>query len=141
VHNFLNNCHQDSHLVTSEEAVKFKAYMGSDEYDFKRSRPVHPMHYDRDFNFLKDRSFWGCMLMALLSGIYLKARFQVEQDRYAMWARRESLSEIPAHHVTNRGGVLFRKQFVGFEKYHQNNDELMAWYTKAYPDAFKKAGE
>ena len=30
VHNFLNNYHQDSSMVTSEDTVKFKAYMTSD---------------------------------------------------------------------------------------------------------------
>ena len=58
-----------------------------------------------------------------------------------MWQRREFLDEVPAHHVTNRGGVLLKKQFMGFEKYHQNSDEMMSWYTKAYPDAFRKAGD
>lgn len=141
VHNFLNNYHQDSHLTTSEDAVKFKAYMTSDQYDFKRSRPVHPMYYDREFLFMKDRSFWGAMLMALILGYYVKARYAVEVDRWAMWRRRDCLADTPAHHVTNKGGVLVRKQFIGFEKYHQNSDEMMAWYTKAYPDAFRKGGE
>ena len=135
----MNNYHQDSHLVSSEDAVKFKAFMTSDEYDFKRSRPVHPMHYDRNHNYQKDRVFWGLMLMGLSAGFYLKARIAVEFDRWHMWNRRENLSDVPAHHVTNRGGVLFRKQFVGFEKYHQNNEDMMSWYTKAYPGAFAKA--
>ena len=115
--------------------------MTSDQYDFKRSRPVHPMYYDREFNFMKDRSFWGAMLMALFLGYFVKARFVVEVDRLRMWDRRDNLSEVPAHHVANRGGVVFRKQFRGFEKYHQNSDEMMAWYTKAYPDAFARGGE
>lgn len=34
VHNHLNNYHQDSSVVTSEDAVKFKHYMTSDKYDF-----------------------------------------------------------------------------------------------------------
>jgi len=29
------------------------------------------------------------------------------------------------------------KQFVGFEKYHRNNDELMLWYQKAFPSISK----
>ena len=128
-------------MVTSEDAVKFKAYMGTDQYDFTRSKPTHPMYYDRDLGFQKDRSFWLVVCFALIGGIYIKARFIVERDRYHMWNRRENLSDMPAHHFHNRGGVLIRKQFDGFEKYHANNDELMHWYTKAFPDAFRKGGE
>jgi len=56
-----------------------------------------------------------------------------------MWNRKEHLKDMPAHHFHNRGGVLIKKQFVGFEKYHRNGDELMGWYVKAYPEAFRKA--
>ena len=45
----------------------------------------------------------------------------------------ENLENAPAHHYNNRGGVLVRKQFAGFEKYHKNIDEMMAWYAKSYP--------
>ena len=48
VHNFLNNYHPDSAVVTSEDAVKFKAWMNSDKYDFNRNKPTHPMYYDRN---------------------------------------------------------------------------------------------
>ena len=34
VHNFLEYYHPDSKMVTSEDAVKFKAYMNADKYDF-----------------------------------------------------------------------------------------------------------
>ena len=97
------------------------------------------MHYDRDMNFMKDRSFWLSMVLLMIGGIYAKARLQVELDRWHMWDRRENLSEMPAHHFHNRGGVLIRKQFMGFEKYYQNNEDLKSWYAKAYPDAFRKS--
>ncbi len=58
IHNALNYKHQDTAFVTSEDAVKFKHWMGTDKVDFNRSKPYYPMHYDRDYNFLKDRSFW-----------------------------------------------------------------------------------
>lgn len=57
-HNFLEYHHQDTNFVTQEDAVKFKHWMNTDIVDFQRSRPYYPMHYDRDFNFLKDRSFF-----------------------------------------------------------------------------------
>jgi hypothetical protein len=45
---------------------------------------------------------------------------------------------MPAHHFHNRGGVLIRKQFAGFEKYHKNHNDHLIWFTKSYPDAFPK---
>ena len=97
------------------------------------------MYFDRDMLFMKDRSFWLGMLGLIFGGIYLKAKLTVEIDRWHMWNRREHLAEMPAHHFHNRGGVLIKKQFAGFEKYHANGDDMMAWYTKAYPDAFRKS--
>jgi len=138
VHNFLENYHQDSAVVTSEEAVKFKAFMSSDKYDHTRSRPTHPMHYDHTFNFMADRSFWGKLVVGLVSLMFLKRRLKCESDRWHMWDRVEGSPTTPAHHFANRGGVLIKKQFAGFEKYHLNTPDMMNWYTKAYPDAFRK---
>jgi hypothetical protein len=112
--------------------------MISDDVDHKRSRPIHPMYYDREMLFAKDRSFWLGILLLLLGGMYAKNRYQVEIDRWHMWARKESLEEMPAHHFHNRGGILIKKQFAGFEKYHKNQNEVMTWFTKSYPDAFPK---
>lgn len=68
--------------------------------------------------------------------MFVKARYAVEKDRYRMWNRKQNLESMPAHHFHNRGGVLIKKQFAGFEKYHRNHNELMAWYTRAFPNAF-----
>ena len=67
VHNYLNYNHQDTAFVTQEDAVKFKHWMNSDIVDFQRSRPYYPMHYDKDFNFLKDRSYWAVSKMKMHS--------------------------------------------------------------------------
>ena len=83
--------------------------MGSDETDFKRSRPIHPMYYDREMLFRKDRSFWLNMILVMLGGFYLKSKLKVEQDRWNMWDRKENLENMPAHHFHNRGGVLIKK--------------------------------
>ena len=53
-----------------------------------------------------------------------------------MWTRREKVHELPAHHYSNRGGVLLEKEFIGFEKYHTNNKSLIDWYKVAYPSNF-----
>lgn len=55
-----------------------------------------------------------------------------------MWNRKENIQDLPAHHYINRGGVLFEKEFVGFEKYHTNDKSLMDWYKQAYPKQFQQ---
>jgi len=106
--------------VTSEETVKFKHYMNSDKYDFNRNRPIHPMYYDREMLFRKDRSFWLSLLLLMTAAMYIKAKVVVEKARWFRWNRMENLEDMPAHHFHNRGGLLIRKQFAGFEKYHKN---------------------
>ena len=107
--------------------------MLSDKADFNMSRPSHSTHIDRDMSFMKDRSFFLALLGGMFVFAYAKRRFYVEQMRYQRWERMESLEDAPAHHYNNRGGVLIKKQFAGFEKYHKNVDEMMDWYKKAYP--------
>lgn len=138
VHNFLNNYHQESNVVTSEDTVKFKNYMNSDKYDFQRSMPTHPMYYDREMLFRKDRSFWLSLLLLMIGGMYLKNKLKMEKKRWQRWDRMENLENMPAHHFHNRGGVLIKKQFVGFEKYHRNYNEMMHWFAKSNPNAFPK---
>jgi len=58
VHNYLEYNHQDTAFVSSADAVKFKHWMGTDIVDFQRSRPYYPMYYDRNFEFLRDRTYF-----------------------------------------------------------------------------------
>ncbi len=97
------------------------------------------MFYDREMLFSKDRSFWLSLIIFLLGGMYANAKYKVEKQRWTRWNRLEFLKDMPAHHFNNRGGVLIKKQFAGFEKYHKNHNDLMTWYTKSYPQAFPKA--
>jgi len=133
IHNRLNFHHPDAKLVNSEDAVKFKEWMGSDQTDLTRSRPSYTMVYDRDFSFQKDRRFYLTLLLSLIGLSYASKKLVFEQDRWARWERMENLKDMPAHHFNNRGGVLIRKKFIGFEKYHKNQTELMQWYNMAYP--------
>jgi len=139
VHNHLENYHQDSKIVTSEDAVKFKAYMNSDKVDLTMTRPTHLMFYDRDMDFMKDRRFFLSFILGFLGFFFAYRRFKVEQDRMVMWERRESIEDLPAHHFNNRGGVLIKKRFAGFEKYHRNLDDMMVWLKVAKPYAFPAA--
>ena len=86
---------------------------------------------------MKDRDYWLKAILALMFGSYLYKRFNLESDRARMTARMEGYKNMPGHHFLNRGGVVTLKQFVGFEKYHQNNTDLMDWYKSSYQTAFK----
>ena len=128
VHNFLNYYHPDSKTITSEDTMKFKAFMQSDKDDFNLTRPSHPVYHDRNMEFLKDRSFWLALTCGLLGLMYGMNRYHVEVKRAARTERLSMIEDLPGHHFNNRGGVLVKKQFAGFEKYHKNVDEMMAWY-------------
>lgn len=124
--------HPDSYRVTPEDAIKFKHFMGSDRADFERTKPAHPMHYDRNFDYRKDRTYWLRLLLSISGVVYLVNRYHLEQDRARMTARLEGYKNIPGHHFNNRGGVIVLKDFIGFEKYYQNGDRMDKWYYKVY---------
>jgi len=93
------------------------------------------MFYDKDNNFRKDRMFWLNVIVGMGALCYAKNRYYLETDRARM---TERLSGFPSyadkpHHFINRGGVLIMKEFIGFEKYHSNGEEMMNWYKMAYP--------
>ena len=94
------------------------------------------MDYDKDFNYRKDRDYYLKLLLGMALVTYGWKRWQVEVDRARMTQRMEGYKTLPAHHFHNRGGVVVLKQFTGFEKYYQDNDDMMAWFKKAYPQSF-----
>ena len=136
-HNFLNNYHPDSKEVTSEDSIKFKNFMQSDKVPLTMTRPLNVTYYDTDLNFSKDRRFWGALLCFMFAVTVGTRKFKIESDRHRRWERTENIRDLPAHHYENHGGVLLKKQFVGFEKYYKNHTDMMAWYKKAYPAAFQ----
>lgn len=48
---------------------------------------------------------------------------------------------MPAHWFVNRGGVLIKKEFLGFEKYHQNDADLTTWLKMVYPTIMNSHAE
>lgn len=71
--------------------------------------------------------------MLAFFGSWALKKYEVERDRWTMWQRREHLKDLKPHHLINRGGVLLEKEFVGFEKYHTSNEDVMNWYKRAFP--------
>ena len=74
------------------------------------------------------------MLMLGFFVMYAAKKYEYERDRYRMYERKEHIKDMPAHHFSNRGGVLMEKQFVGFEKYYKNGAALDDWYRRAFPN-------
>ena len=61
----MNFNHSDSNRVTTEDAIKFKHFMGTDKADFNRTQPGFPMYYDTDFNYAKDRDYWLKLILGM----------------------------------------------------------------------------
>ena len=115
--------------------------MQSDKVDYTMTRPSHPMYYDRTFDFMKERTFFLRLILLFVFGCYSFKKLWVENDRMRRWERIENLSEMPAHHFHNRGGILIKKSFEGFEKIHKNGGDVKDWYRKAYPEVFSQMEE
>lgn len=92
--------------------------MGTDIKEFNMSMPAHPMHYDTDFNYKKDRAFWLRLILCMMGATYAKNRWDMEVGRHRMTQRMEGYKDLPGHHLNNRGGVVVLKNFAGFEKYY-----------------------
>ena len=129
----MNYLHPDSSRVTSKDAIEFKRWMGSDRADFERTKPAHPMYYDNEHLYKKDRTYWLHLLIGMGFVCYATAKIQMEQDRARMTARLEGYKGMPGHHFNNRGGVVVLKDFTGFEKYFASGEAQTAWLKKAYP--------
>ena len=80
VHNFLNYNHQDTAFINQEDAIKFKHWMNSDIVDYQRSKPYYPMHFDRNMQFMKDRSFWLVSQIRFLNNSNLELQLSMVSD-------------------------------------------------------------
>lgn len=101
VHNWMNYQHGDSQRVTTEDAVKFKHFMGTDKADFNRTMPAAPMHYDADFSYAKDRDFWLKFILGWMFVGYAFNRVALERDRAKMHERMSGFQNTLSHHVSN----------------------------------------
>lgn len=74
---------------------------------------------------------------------YLYSKKDIELSRWFKYDREVNFREgrLNSEYFVNRGGVVLRKSFEGFESIHKNNDDLMAWYKGAYPQIFSPQEE
>lgn len=100
------------------------------------SRPFYPDYFDRGFQFLRERMFWGLMLGGTYISFALYKRYFIEVHR-AQRTERLNMS-TPSFHMSQRGSVVLEKQFMGFEKYYKNSGDMINWYKARYPQVFQK---
>jgi hypothetical protein len=118
-------------MVTSEDAVKFKHFMNNDKIDHNRSRPYYPMYYDRDHDYMKERSFWLGVIALGAGTSYLIAKWTIESDRRKMWTRLGSVEDLPGEQFKNYGGILVMKQTSIFDQYFGHMSVILGLSSRA----------
>jgi hypothetical protein len=126
-HNFLEYAHQDTKQVTPEDQSHFQNWMLSDKADYKKTQGNYLMHYDKNFEFQRDRNFWLLFLLSIPLFQYLQAKWSIEQKRALRTKIQDEIEDMPGHYFNNRGGVLLKRQFAGFMKYYPDDGYQLAW--------------
>ena len=57
----------------------------------------------------------------------LAQKMEIESKRWQRTDIQDNIEEMPGHYFNNRGGVLIKKQFGGFMKYHPNDQTQLEW--------------
>lgn len=128
---------RESHLVHAIDAEQAARGFKLEADTRKRARPYYTLEFDSSWRYVRDRTVALWLIIAILGIPSLRNLYQRERMRAHRTERLpENLEKAPAHQFVNRGGVLLKKDFVGFAKYFQNDKELTAWYKKVYPSLF-----
>ena len=128
---------RESHLVTHLDAEMASREFKLEAETRKRARPYYTLEFDPTWRYVRERTVALWIILAIAGSQALYSLYRREKLRAHRTARLpENLEKAPAHHFVNRGGVLLKKEFVGFAKYFQNDKELTAWYKKVYPSLF-----
>lgn len=67
------------------------------------------MHYDKTMEFARERNFYAIMLFTLIGGTYIYKKYDIEKARALRTERMDKLKDLPAHHFSNRGGIVVEK--------------------------------
>jgi curved DNA-binding protein CbpA len=137
-HNYHERADQrESHMVNALDAEQAAREFKLEANIRKRARPFYTLEFDYTWRYVRDRTVALWIILAMIGSQSLYSLFKREKMRANRTSRLpENLEKAPAHHFVNRGGVLMKKEFVGFAKYFQNDKELTAWYKKVYPTLF-----
>jgi curved DNA-binding protein CbpA len=135
IHNRLERYERDSHEVAISDADEFKADQFKDYEDRHRPKPYFTLETDETWRYVKNRTFATAIILLVFGSMIGHKVYKREQMRSHRTERLpENLSEKPAHHFVNKGGVLVKKEFIGFARYFKNDKELTEWYHKVYPE-------
>jgi curved DNA-binding protein CbpA len=135
LHNYYERFDRDSHEVSPTEAADFKVFKHNDRDEITREKPYYKLEADYEWTSVKNRAFATLVILAIFGYTIANKVFRREKTRMHQAKRHpDNLSSAPAHHYVNRGGVLLKKEFVGFEKYIKNDKQLTQWYNKVYPN-------
>jgi len=139
-HNGAMKSTRESSEIEGYDTAEHNAYQKEDAVIRDRPRPFYKLVVDPNMTYIKNRNFALFLIMGMLLFPGFKILYSRERNRIHRTERLpENLSQQPSHHFVNRGGVLIKKEFVGFSKYFQNDKELTNWFERSYPDVFKKA--
>ena len=135
LHNYYERFDRDSYEVSPTDAADFKVNKHGERYEITKEKQYFKLEEDPEWTSVRNRGFSTIIILSIIGYWFAKNVYLREKFRWHQAERHpDNLSSAPAHHFVNRGGVLLKKEFVGFEKYFKNDKQLSQWYSKVYPD-------
>ena len=136
--------HPDSYQVTHKDVAQYQQNIIRQEHRqaYERVKPYRTLIFDPNMTYLKERNYSLFILLGMF-GMFIASRiYNRERLRAHRNARdQRNLYDKPYYHYVNKGGVLLRKEFEGFQKYFKNDSEVTEWLYKAYPNEMAKTEE
>lgn len=129
---------RESHHVNRDEARDFRVQQNMDRHVKNRITPYYTLEEDKEWKYVRNRTYATFIILGL-AGMVLGKRLYTRERKRAHRTDRlpDNLEKLPSHHFVNRGGVIMKKEFLGFAKYFKNDQELTKWYNKVYPEIMK----
>ena len=135
VHNEHVRMERDAFEVDKRRTGYFRNFQNQEKHTgVYRTKPFYPITEDPDWSYVRNRSYITLLTLGAIGVVIAKRIYYREQGRLLQAERHpENIGSLPAHHFSNRGGVLIKKEFEGFAKYFKNDEELTDWYWRVYP--------
>ena len=125
---------RDAYEVTGTEADMYKRHESLYSQIKNRPRPYYPLEFDDTWRYVRHRAYANLVILFVFGCYTFSKLYKRELGRQHLNDMLpENIANKPAHHFVNRGGVLIKKEFVGFAKYFKNDKETTDWYYKVYP--------
>lgn len=134
-HNEKLRMEREAFEVDSKRAEFFKNYQTQESAKgVNRQKPYYTLTEDPNWTYLRNRTYITWLALGVV-GYGIAKKIYVRETKRAIQNERhpDNIGSLPAHHFSNRGGVLIKKEFEGFAKYFKNDKELTDWYWRVYP--------